>query len=818
MPLKVATKLWLGFWTLLGALALIGVLAGWYVVLVNDAFNEIARVEEPTSAAAYEMEINVIGSSMAVLRYVETGDPQYRRRVEKDRTNPDRFKRQYHRLAPTDLEAAKEAAHRRVGTIGWVLVAVIIGGTAVGLTTAVGVSRAIVGPIRALVNGAERFGSGDLDHRIELPRGNEFGVLGDALNRMAATRRAMEEALRQSEERFFQALVEHAADAVLILDAEGPVRCASPAAGPLFGQPTSDLLGRPILSLVAEPEGPALAAALAAVQRGGRHRIGPLRLARPDGDEVFAEAVVARTPGGTRHQGIVLTLRDVTEQIAAAQALKASKASEERYRTLVESSNDLIQSVTYEGDYVFVNQAWTNALGYSLADLHGIKAWEAVHPQSAAHCKQMMQNAIATGRARFEVALVAKDGRVIPLEGNVVAQSEAGRIVAFHAFFRDVTERKAAEAAQARLRGEIEAAAEEWQRTFDAMKVPILVCDTQGRVRRANRMTLEETGRGLEDVRQQPLTSLGTGEPWQTARDLVHDAGRTRSDASRRVRATAPVRHWDIAVTLSPGAGEREGRFVVVARDITRLVELQEAARRAETMAALGALVGGVAHEVRNPLFGITATLDALEARAGEGGPHDEYFSVLRGEVERLNHLMRELLEYGKPFSTALAPGSVYEVLRESVGACVPLAERSGVATVLNAVPDLPRVCVDGGRLRQVFQNALENAIQHSPRGGTVRVSATTWGEGNQRGVECTIADEGPGFAEGDLARVFQPFFTRRAGGTGLGLAIAHRIVDEHQGSIAVRNGAEGGAVVAVRLPGMSEGRPSGGGAGDGNG
>jgi signal transduction histidine kinase len=331
-------------------------------------------------------------------------------------------------------------------------------------------------------------------------------------------------------------------------------------------------------------------------------------------------------------------------------------------------------------------------------------------------------------------------------------------------------------------------------------------------------MTLEETGRGLQDVWQQPLTSLGPGEPWRTARELVHDVGRTRSDASRRVTATAPERHWDIAVTLSPGAGEREGRFVVVARDITRLVELQEAARRAETMAALGALVGGVAHEVRNPLFGITATLDALEARAGEGGPHDEYFSVLRGEVERLNHLMRELLEYGKPFSRELAPGSVYEVIRESVGACVPLAERSGVATVLNAVSDLPRVWVDCGRLRQVFQNVLENAIQHSPRGGTVRVSATTWSEGNRRGVECTIADAGPGFAEGDLARVFQPFFTRRAGGTGLGLAIAHRIVDEHQGSIAVRNGAEGGAVVVVRLPGTGEGRPSGGGAGDGNG
>ena len=104
MSLKVATRLWLGFWTPLGALALIGVLVGWYVVLVDDAFDEIARVEEPTGAAADETEINVIGSSMAVLRYVETGDPRYRRRVENGRTTLDRFKRQYHRLAQTARE------------------------------------------------------------------------------------------------------------------------------------------------------------------------------------------------------------------------------------------------------------------------------------------------------------------------------------------------------------------------------------------------------------------------------------------------------------------------------------------------------------------------------------------------------------------------------------------------------------------------------------------------------------------------------------------------------------------------------------------
>jgi PAS domain S-box-containing protein len=958
VSLKVATRIRLGFGALLGVLAVlavIGALVGRDILLVDDALDRIARVKEPVGAAAHAMEMKVLGSGMAVLKYVESGDLRYRRRVDRDRADLDRLERQYDRLArtprerelgrrlaelaeqyravgdalmtkgdarrhalallgesssrrdqivtaallgdgsdgggepplvrsglaqlredlaemalseasfastrdpayramtektegltrrvfqltvglqedvqrfvllcdqldallddevqavtPGDLEAAKEAAQRRARTIGWALVTLVTAGIAVGLTTATGVSRAIAGPVRRLVTGTQRFGSGDLDHRIELPRSSEFGGLGDAPNQMAAERRATEEAIRQSEERFFQGLIEHASDTVLILDADGLVRYASPAARPLFGQPLSELLGRPVLALVTPADAPALRAALAAVPGRELERFGPIRLARADGDEVVAYGVVARTPGGTRHEGIVVTLHDATQQVVAARALRAS---EERYRTLVESTSDLVLSVTAGGDYLFVNAAWTKALGYTLADLRGVKAWKAVHPDSAAHCKQMMWLAAAQGQARFEVAAVAKDGRVIPLEGNVVAQSEAGRVVAFHGFFRDVSERKTAEAAAARLRAELEAAAQDWQRTFDVMRAGIVVCDAEGRVTRANRVILEQAGRRLEDVRRQPLASLGPGEPWQSAGELVDEVRQTRSGASRHVRTQAPARHWDVAVTLSPGAGEREDRLILVTRDITQLTELQEAARRAETMAVLGALVGGVAHEVRNPLFGITATLDALEAEAGKG-PHEEHLHVMRGEVERLNHLMRELLEYGKPFSTTRTPGSVDEVIRESVRACAPLAERSGVTIALDVPPDLPPALLDRSRLRQVFQNALENAIQHSPPGETVRVSAAAWTAGDPPGVECTVADVGPGFSKEDLVHVFQPFFTRRAGGTGLGLAIAHRIVDEHQGSIAVRNGAGAGAVVVVRLPGTSErapGSPGGG-------
>jgi signal transduction histidine kinase len=101
----------------------------------------------------------------------------------------------------------------------------------------------------------------------------------------------------------------------------------------------------------------------------------------------------------------------------------------------------------------------------------------------------------------------------------------------------------------------------------------------------------------------------------------------------------------------------------------------------------------------------------------------------------------------------------------------------------------------------QVFQNLLENAIQHAPRGGRVAFRAEPAAEGEPGGLRFVVEDAGPGFEPDDLPHVFEPFFTRRRGGTGLGLSIVQRIVEQHQGEIVAGNRPEGGAVVTVTLP-----------------
>jgi PAS domain S-box-containing protein len=252
-----------------------------------------------------------------------------------------------------------------------------------------------------------------------------------------------------------------------------------------------------------------------------------------------------------------------------------------------------------------------------------------------------------------------------------------------------------------------------------------------------------------------------------------------------------------------------DGSVQAIIRDITERKRAEEererlhgALRRSETMSAMGSLIAGVAHEVRNPLFGISSILDAFEARFEDRQDYQRYISILRGEVYRLNDLMHELLEYGTPTSRELVASSVEDCIAQAIRSCASLAERLNVRIVNNIWKEFAPVLMDQRRLPQVFSNLLENALYHSPNGGTVTIEADALnGEEGRRWIECAVKDSGPGFKPEDLPRIFEPFFTRRRGGIGLGLSIVQRIVEEHGGKISLSNRPEGGASVTVSLP-----------------
>jgi signal transduction histidine kinase len=174
---------------------------------------------------------------------------------------------------------------------------------------------------------------------------------------------------------------------------------------------------------------------------------------------------------------------------------------------------------------------------------------------------------------------------------------------------------------------------------------------------------------------------------------------------------------------------------------------------------------------------------------------------TMRGELERLTRLMQELLAYGRPAATERVPVSLAAVAAENVRVCTALARRQKVKLVDLVSDDLPPVPMDRGRMLDALRNLVENALQHSFAGGSVTLEARQVIEADRAWMQCAVSDQGAGFDAGDLARIFEPFFTRRRGGTGLGLSIVQRVVEQHGGSVRAQNGSEGGARVTVALP-----------------
>lgn len=340
----------------------------------------------------------------------------------------------------------------------------------------------------------------------------------------------------------------------------------------------------------------------------------------------------------------------------------------------------------------------------------------------------------------------------------------------------------------------IERKGQEWSLTFDAIELPVFITHMNGTIARLNRAARDLVGGGgFRDILGCPIR-MNDAEPWITLDDTVSAVRDSRSPCTAQL--TVGERHWDITASWYRSAADDEERVIVAMRDTTDIVRLQESVRRGEQLAALGELVAGVAHEVRNPIFGMGLTVDALQELLPKTDDVMELYGILRVWLDRLNRLMESLLEYGKTWTLDLREGTVDGVLETVVDGCRQLAAQSSVTVEAEIAPSLSML-MDAGRLAHAFENLIMNAIQHSKPEQRVSVVARQ-ADGT---IECVVRDQGPGFNPFDLPRVFQPFFTRRRGGTGLGLSIVQRIVDEHGGTISAGNAAEGGAVLTMRFP-----------------
>ncbi len=218
--------------------------------------------------------------------------------------------------------------------------------------------------------------------------------------------------------------------------------------------------------------------------------------------------------------------------------------------------------------------------------------------------------------------------------------------------------------------------------------------------------------------------------------------------------------------------------------------------RRGEQMKAVGTLAAGLAHEIKNPLASIKTFTESLGTHYDDRGFRDKFQKIVGGEVERINLIVQQLLEFAKPMPPKLQPLQVPRLLDETLEFLNSEFVQRHIQ-VSRHYDGAGEILGDPQQLKQVFLNLFLNSLQAMNGQGRLEIIA------RQEGSELVIGiqDNGCGIASKDLPHVFEPFFSTKPNGTGLGLAVVHGIIQEHGGTIEITGEIDHGTHAILRFP-----------------
>jgi PAS domain S-box-containing protein len=257
-----------------------------------------------------------------------------------------------------------------------------------------------------------------------------------------------------------------------------------------------------------------------------------------------------------------------------------------------------------------------------------------------------------------------------------------------------------------------------------------------------------------------------------------------------------------LSVRVVTDKADNEVYHLGIVKDITEQKRLAAQLIVSERLAVVGELMAGVAHEVRNPLFGITTTLSALGRHIKDREGVEPFLNVVMTEVDHLNHLMEQLLEHSRPIRLDSDLADIRDLIGEVLREFSNQASQKGVALLFECTKAVPGLRLDRRKMHGVFINLLDNALQHSGQGGRVKVVVESGsGKDAHNEIYIKVSDTGAGIAPENLNKIFEPFFTTRTNGTGLGLAIVRKTIHDHGGTIAVHSAPGKGAEFLINLP-----------------
>lgn len=321
------------------------------------------------------------------------------------------------------------------------------------------------------------------------------------------------------------------------------------------------------------------------------------------------------------------------------------------------------------------------------------------------------------------------------------------------------------------------------RQVVDSMANGLLSIDDSGRVLSYNNLSLEMLGLSIAEIQQLDLRKVIDFQ----ASGISQTLSQCSATLDREISiAQHNGEQWPLSISVTPifaAEGACQGA-VIILRDLREIKLLEEKVLRTEKLAALGKLSAAVAHEIRNPLSSIRGFAKFLSHALKDRPKDREYADVMVKEVDRINRVVTDLLNFARPLEPEPEYVNPAEIIDHTLRLVEGDAQTRGITIEVDTQNSPPRVYLDTDQITHVLLNLMLNALQALDSGQSMNVGVAL--DADLSAVSFWVEDEGPGIEKDHIEKIFDPFFTKREKGTGLGLAIVQKIVENHHGKVQV--------------------------------
>ena len=587
-------------------------------------------------------------------------------------------------------------------------------------------------------------------------------------------------------QRSFKELIDSFDDAACAVSLDGTLRTVNRRISELAGQSYQGLVGQKIYDFIEEPTRESVEQGLGRFLDKKRWA-GTVRVRlKSSGRPLYFECVINAIVKGDEIVGASVLGRDVTEQ----------REKELRFTELFETLQEGVYFSTPEGHLLDANPALVGMLGYTRKDELLAVDPGALSPDSTEPVLGRMVSDRGGLRTR-EVKLRRKDGTAATfLDSSRAVWDTAGNIIRYQGTLVDVTEKRAME--RQLLQQE-----EFRRRLLESFPDLILVVDLDERYTFVSSRVRDLLGYQPETLLGKKISELEDHSPELAS--LYHDvASSQQAFASTEYGARHSDGSWRTMRASASQLFDAEAKLIGViisVRDITTERKLEQQVVQSERLAAMGAMIGGVAHELNNPLTAILGVSELMQDKVTDESSLKQ-LGMLQQQARRAAEIVKDLTYFSRPPAPGKSGINLSEVVDRTLTLYAYSLRKNNITVDFLREPGLPYAQGDPQQLMQVFLNLIvnaEQAIREGRAGGTLRIRLGK----SANSVWASFQDDGTGIPPENLPLIFDPFYTtKRPGrGTGLGLSICKSVMKEHNGNVEAANAPGGGAVFTVTLP-----------------